>query len=355
LDYPTFANRKSRGSTPWYGDLSNFEVVKKGCGGGRPFAWFLRRFRQLYEDGGMIPNEIFMLREEKSGLCLSYMGSAGTSGTGFGKAFLKRCDSGDRRFFWHLGNKDRQNGGRCCTGLRAWNTDQCLNNVKEGGAQTAVCDVSGRNWAQFWSLTQEGQLTRRGKCLALSKTGSDEISESVCLGLRASGGARWTKQGAVMPLETKLYRKAQREKPHLFGSMGVQHAAMEKIPVPVLCKGSSTSCVNVITKDGTHRCFDEFGMLTTAHDYCSAFSISPSDATTLSVIHIETGKCLDQMNDDDPETWGLMACSSGKEQHFARPEGSEVIHGDGVREACAVTKNGRQLCFEMKALEVTLS
>ena len=128
-DYPNFAHRKSSGGANWFGDrvsvsvfsrtgsqttkrvlhedMSTFDNVKKRLNGCRPFAWYLKRFKVVYEDAGLIPPEIFMIREdaspcgrfdqrtsfaackrpvtcgqEQSGLCLRYMGGAGTSGSG---------------------------------------------------------------------------------------------------------------------------------------------------------------------------------------------------------------------------------------------------------------------------------
>merc|ERR1712194_185083 len=118
----------------------------------RPFSWFLRRFKALYEDSGMIPEAIFMLKDENSGLCLRYEGEAGTSGDGFGWASLSSCTESDDRMFWHLGNKDRSSA-KCCSGFRAWNIDQCVWRTDNGKIKTAVCDVSGRNGGQHWRLT----------------------------------------------------------------------------------------------------------------------------------------------------------------------------------------------------------
>ena len=143
-DYPNFAHRKQNGGPNWFGDrlsvsslmillcplktlgyslvasdvistrkdMSTFNNVKKRLNGCRPFAWYLKRFKVVYEDAGLIPPEIFMIREdaafasfgtpwnpekwscsfhaqhrtsqpeEQSGLCLRFMGGAGTSGSG---------------------------------------------------------------------------------------------------------------------------------------------------------------------------------------------------------------------------------------------------------------------------------
>merc|ERR1719203_1754768 len=74
-DYPSFAHRRpAPDGTPWYGDLKNFQEVKDRLAGCRPFAWFLKRFADIYIDGGIVPSEVFMLQDEKSGKCLRFQG-----------------------------------------------------------------------------------------------------------------------------------------------------------------------------------------------------------------------------------------------------------------------------------------
>merc|ERR1712093_906375 len=67
-DYPNFAHRL-QGSSNWYGDMSNFQKVKDRLQGYRPFAWYIRRFKAVYEDAGLVPSEIFMIKEKESGKC----------------------------------------------------------------------------------------------------------------------------------------------------------------------------------------------------------------------------------------------------------------------------------------------
>merc|ERR1712072_1378924 len=100
----------------------------------------------------------------------------------------------------------------------------------------------------------------------------------------------------------QLYRKAQREQPHLFGTLGVQHAALEKRELPLKCRESLT-CFTLTVKETTERCFDEHGLLTSAKDFCSHYVISlqASPSSSWQLMHAETGQCLDQMSDDDPE------------------------------------------------------
>jgi len=218
-DYPSFASRgPPGGDNPWYGDLGGFNEVKQRLGGCRPFAWFLKRFHDIYEDGGLLPSEIFILREEQSGKCLKFEGQAGTSGTGREGAILSDCNENDDRFFWHLGNANSK--GRCCSGLRAWNTDQCLNGGQGGGkAITGICNVAGTDNSQAWALSSSGQLQRGSTCLGPGG-GQGTLSEGTCLSFRSRGGARWSKFVQRVPLETQLYEKALRERPEIFKHLG---------------------------------------------------------------------------------------------------------------------------------------
>jgi len=223
--YPSFASRHpTADGSPWYGDLGDFQTVRGRLGGCRSFAWFLRRFSDIYEDGGLLPPEVFMLREERSGKCLWFQGQAGTSGSGQEGASLEHCNEQDDRFFWHLGNANRRSG-KCCSGLRAWNTDQCLAGGQGGGkAITGICSVAGLDVGQAWALTSSGQLQRSGSCLGPGDS-PDSLVEGTCLSFRSRGGAKWTKLAAKVPLETQLYRSALREHPEAFHALPGRAAA----------------------------------------------------------------------------------------------------------------------------------
>merc|ERR1712012_821411 len=127
-------------------------------------------------------------------------------------AKLEACDEQNDRFFWHLGNMDRRTS-KCCSGLRAWNTDQCLRGGQGGGkAITTICSVAGLDSSQEWSIADNGQLQRGSLCLGLGDT-PDTLVEGACLGWRNKGGTQWKKIAAKEPLETRLYKKALQEHP----------------------------------------------------------------------------------------------------------------------------------------------
>lgn len=145
------ANNRGRnlaaGDLPWYGDIGNLLSIKKErkC---KEFSWFIHRFRDVYIDGGLVPDHTFLIKLAKppaggqKGQCLRYMRGAGTSPDGRGTATLAPCNPSDHRQRWHIANK--------YTGIRAWNTDQCIDVAHGGGKEisTYVCDISGGSYSQ---------------------------------------------------------------------------------------------------------------------------------------------------------------------------------------------------------------
>lgn len=333
-DFPEFHRRKQQGGDHWYGDMTTFQKVKDRLQGCRPFAWYLRRFKSIYEDGGIVPPEIFMIREEKSGRCMRFMGRAGTSGAGHEAVELKECNEDDPRLFWHLGNVDRRTG-TCCSGLRAWNSEQCFQGGERNSkGATGICEVSGRNTIQHWSLHEDGQLRRRERCMGPGEK-DHSLSEAPCLSFRSRGGARFTKVHAKVPIETELYQKAQRDHPETFKLLNEQLAEMAKANSfgPKICQKGS--CVALMYVDesaaaGPMRCLDEEGALVADRAACAALLIDGGH-----VKRAESGDCLDTWSDSDPETWGFYGCHDGDNQHFNKEGPTRVCTGSAPRSCFA--------------------
>jgi len=130
--------------------------------------------------------------------------------------------------------------------------------------------------------------------------------------------------GVSMPLETQLYRREQRERPDLFGHLGVQPDVLQKTPVPASCSSGGATCF-ALDMPGTGRCLDEGGLPTSARDYCGHFVRSGSR-----VMVAATGMCLDCWNDGNPETWGFYSCHDGPTQNFEEEAGGI----DGATKLC---------------------
>mmetsp|Transcript_44527 Transcript_44527/g.83521 ORF Transcript_44527/g.83521 Transcript_44527/m.83521 type:complete len:747 (+) Transcript_44527:170-2410(+) len=360
--YPYFAHHRKE----WVGDLSNFQQVKDRLSGCRPFAWFLRRFKDLYEDGGLVPDEIFMLKEGASGKCLRYQRNAGTSSDGKGTASLEECDYKDHRFYWHHANKDSRNKGKCCSGLKAWNTDQCITDVGTDHIRTTVCEVSGKNADQDW-VVEKGRMINpmsKGNHLCIGPHTTEVLKRQsgqlVLLGCRDgfNNSYNWETLNSMMPLEGQLYRKAQREYPHLFGKLGVQKKALAIPPLPQACikpADKNATCVQIFANDG--RCLDEGGLLTTAKKYCSQYQLlgmcptCPVDGRVRGIKSVVNGRCFDTMDDHYNETWDLEGCTP-EEDTPAGGDVTQVFTRKGSTLCLSDTaKSAGTACFEFKVIE----
>lgn len=333
-DYPNFAHRKSSGGANWFGDMSTFNNVKKRLNGCRPFAWYLKRFKVVYEDAGLIPPEIFMIREEQSGLCLRYMGGAGTSGSGSEGVRLENCDQNNHRFFWHLGNRNKKTK-KCCSGLRAWNTDQCLQGGQSGGRGiTGICELSGTNPSQAWSLTSDGLLKKGSSCLGPANTQTPGLKEAPCVSFRNKGGSRFSKMSSQIPLETKLYRKAQQEHPEVFARLNAELNVGAPSDMPKRCLEPGRSCIKLYWK-GSTQCLDAEAQWVESQEDCGYYIYENQGLK-----QAETMACLDTWSDEDVNTWGLYECHGGNNQKFVQSDGQVF---------CAYVDIGSEQCFEGRA------
>jgi len=309
-DFPQFAQRKMSGGDHWFGDMSTFQNVKNNLQGCRPFAWYLRRFKTVYEDAGMLPKEIFMIKEEKSGDCLLFQGQAGTSGSGREGVVLAPCDQGNHRFYWHPGNRSPKTG-KCCSGLRAWNTEQCLEGGQSGGkkAVTGICEIGGRNSGQFWRLHSDGSLKRGNTCLGPGN-GPRSLKEAPCFSFRNQGGAKFVKMNAHEPIETTLYNKARKEHPDIFAKLDAQLKVSEGRG-PKRCQEPGIKCVNLMYGGPSGRCLDDEGNLNDDPDTCSIAYINGR-----TIRRAEGDDCLDTKSDEDPESFTWYHCHGGNNQNF---------------------------------------
>lgn len=334
-DFENFASREKGGGDKWYGDMSHYDEVKKRLNGCRPFAWYLRRFSKVYEDAGIIPTEIFMIREMKSGKCLLFQGRAGTSGSGRESVVLATCDSSNDRFFWHLGNVDRKTT-KCCSGLRAWNTEQCFEGAPQGGkAATGICSIDGVHGGQAWSLDGEGLLRQANRCVGTSESGG--LKDGPCLSFRSSGGGRFEKHEKRVPIERKLYVQAQKDNPGMFArlneQMGVENRQAAANAGPEKCREPGV-CVALFVADITRRCMNDEGQLVTDVSSCVPLLLDEEQVKQAA----DPSKCLDTWSDDDVETWGFYTCHDGDNQKFEM-DGPSRLCTTGEPEACFQTHN----------------
>lgn len=144
-----------------WGDMSDFDALKSKlqC---RPFTSYLSRFSYVYFDSGLIPSEVFQIREASSNRCLQ-RDPRDTQPHG---VILAPCSGGEgggsasELQLWHAGNRDHKKPGKaCCSGLMNWNFLQCLDAQAVGGRiKTFECEISGTAANQFFSVPSDGQL-----------------------------------------------------------------------------------------------------------------------------------------------------------------------------------------------------
>lgn len=217
------ADAKQSDGSPWYGDISNIRSVRDAlkC---KSYSWFMHRFKHVYEDAGLVPRETFSIAQAESGgstgnsKCLTFEGQVGTSPDGRGTATLQPCDPSNVLQRWHGANRDTSKADQpCCSGLRAWNTDQCMTNIQNGKVETFVCSVDGDNSDQFWELSVSGLVQHKAGFmghLCMETYGEDMLKADVCKG----SGLVWIKQNVLEPIESQLYRKASADGYGFFGA-----------------------------------------------------------------------------------------------------------------------------------------
>ena len=87
--------------------------------------------------------------------------------------------------WWHASNRDLS--GRCCSGLKAWNTDQCLSRGAGGKVATRVCILGGTP-EQSFSLDGRG-LAGRLRRRALRAVAEEKTTRSLIYGLKSAARA----------------------------------------------------------------------------------------------------------------------------------------------------------------------
>lgn len=177
----------------------------------KPFVHFLHHFRDIYVDGGVIPVQVFQLREKNSKKCLTLQG---------GIVVLEECHSGERRLgdqVFHWANRiprsgvvqrgswqARNHNVKCCSGLRHWGSDKCLDYAdNRGEVHTYLCDVTGQNLNQQYA-PMDGRISHNdGRCL-VRKGFSVQLQQ--CSNLRGDDSV-WEEFGHFEPIEATLYRE----------------------------------------------------------------------------------------------------------------------------------------------------
>lgn len=150
------------------GDLEEIRAMQMrvGC---TDIRTFLKKFEPEMRAGGMLPREVFMLREQRSGFCLQQRNRK--------TWVMSSCTGGRGQFFQHKNVE--------FSGLGPWNTgpgpeNLCLN--YDGNVVSPyTCDRSAKNRNQKWILNvSDGQFEVGGSgvCLVSKETLRSDDSQS---------------------------------------------------------------------------------------------------------------------------------------------------------------------------------
>jgi len=187
LQFPEFGQFRGAGQSG-LGSLDNYDDIKSRmeC---KPFVWFLDRFPQIYHWGGLIPPTVFMLREVDSGMCVTRPGGRwGNAAAPTGTTRLAPCDRDDPVQWFHGANQ-KQGQKQCCSGIRSWNSDQCLQ--KQGdGLETGVCTMDGSSGSQLFEVANGKLMWAGGSRCAGRAAGASDTVEVVNFGSCSDGGWR---------------------------------------------------------------------------------------------------------------------------------------------------------------------
>jgi len=161
LSFPAFAQKVANPRTR-FAELNVSGMIPQGlqC---QPFEWYLKRFGHIYADGGVLPRRIFQLATtaaDGSQRCLQLQGHHdwGNAAAPTDRLMMVACAETqlpNSRQWWHEAN--RLPSGRCCSGLRAWNSDQCLVSLNGDELRTTTCALEGQV-SQFAALGDSGLL-----------------------------------------------------------------------------------------------------------------------------------------------------------------------------------------------------
>mmetsp|Transcript_163683 Transcript_163683/g.524921 ORF Transcript_163683/g.524921 Transcript_163683/m.524921 type:complete len:754 (-) Transcript_163683:112-2373(-) len=176
-------------------EVANYAHVKQqlAC---RPFSYFLYRFRKVYIGGGVIAIEVFSLQEKASGMCLDR-----------GNQAQKCVGEKNRQQLFQLGNVD-QKTGTCCSGLRAYQSNDCWDFWDQHGVHWYPCDVAGSNGNQQYHILPDGRIVKGmdGECVYVDRGNKHEVRKKKCEELQDGEGI-FEKVDTFEPTEYKIYKE----------------------------------------------------------------------------------------------------------------------------------------------------
>ena len=209
MKWPTHPFPTALSSSPDDGSLLNLNVQSiqeplqaLQC---KDFLWYLNFFSYIYRDAGYIPRKVFQLTPDGGSNCISLKrDNWGSASAPNDQLTLQPCSEVDGRAassgtqYWHQSNRDSE--GKCCSGLRAWNTDQCM--VR--GLSSGVCSL---NPDQPAGLGDNGYLKIAGNCVIVT-------NGSLRLDTCSTDSTKWEEWKAFEPQEFSLLSQDMKDSWH---------------------------------------------------------------------------------------------------------------------------------------------
>merc|ERR1712129_637677 len=102
-----------------------------------------------------------------------------------------------------LGNVDKETG-KCCSGIRKYGANDCLDFQDAQGPHWYSCDVTGSNQNQQYRILESGMIVRAdGSCLVVDAV-KKKVKKAPCDGLRENQGV-FEQIHVIEPKEYKIY------------------------------------------------------------------------------------------------------------------------------------------------------
>ena len=173
-EYPIFRKYAPPAKVP-IPDISSILEVKDElkC---KPFQWFIDRFSMVYKNAGVLPEEVFRIRDDTTNLCFARRN--------LGKrdehdVVAATCSTDDPMQLWHVGNR---NGDECCSGLRSYDSMYCMAGGSGGEVRGSECNTFGKANEQHVNVTSDGKIffTKMNTYATVAASPKDVITQVPC-------------------------------------------------------------------------------------------------------------------------------------------------------------------------------
>lgn len=140
-EYYYEADPVARQFVPVMGDLSERQALKKKlqC---KPFKWYVNKFKDVFTERHMLPEEVFLIRDTTSSRCLQTANDQD-------HVVMAACDESNPNQKWTLANSGeglRNSGAKKCLDANAGVTEK-------DGSKLFMYSCFGQNSQQKWALT----------------------------------------------------------------------------------------------------------------------------------------------------------------------------------------------------------